>query len=70
MRDLSAFIYIIFVCMTAYGVVSSALTMYSTIEFSAKSLSSAILYRPYWFIFGIIDDEKVKLGGKFILTQI
>jgi hypothetical protein len=70
MRDLSAFIYIIFVCMTAYGVVSAALTMYSTIEFSAKNLSSAILYRPYWFIFSIIDDERVKLDGKFILTQI
>jgi hypothetical protein len=70
MHDLAAFTYIIFVCMTAYGVVSSALTLYSSIEFTAQNMSSAILYRPYWFLYSIVDGEMRKLDGKFISTQI
>ncbi len=70
MRDLAAFIYIIFVCITAYGVVSSALTMYSSIEFTAKNMSSAILYRPYWLLYGVVENERAQLDGKYISTQI
>jgi hypothetical protein len=37
--------------------------MYSSIEFTAQNMSSAILYVPYWFLYGIVDDEKSKLDG-------
>ncbi|CAF1246064.1 unnamed protein product [Rotaria sordida] len=35
--------------------------MYTNIEFSAKNLSAVILYRPYWFLYSIADDEKKDL---------
>ncbi|CAF0986831.1 unnamed protein product [Adineta steineri] len=57
LKNLTGFLYIIFVCIAAYGIVSRALTMYSSIEMTAKNLSIAILYRPYWFLYSIVDDE-------------
>ncbi|CAF1528136.1 unnamed protein product [Rotaria sp. Silwood1] len=57
LRYLTAFIYIIFVCIAAYGVVSRALTMYSELEFTAKSVFSAVFYQPYWFLYSIVDQE-------------
>ncbi|CAF1223885.1 unnamed protein product [Adineta ricciae] len=63
LRDLTGFIYIIFVCIAAYGIVSRSLTRYSSIEMNAKNLSSSILYRPYWFLYSIVDDERNELDG-------
>ncbi|CAF3609712.1 unnamed protein product [Rotaria sp. Silwood1] len=57
LRYLTGFIYIIFVCIAAYGVVSRALTMYSELEFTAKSVFSAVFYQPYWFLYSIVDQE-------------
>jgi hypothetical protein len=37
--------------------------MYNNIEFTAKNLSTAILYRPYWFLYGDVDDEKDYYDG-------
>jgi hypothetical protein len=68
MRDLTGIIYIIFVCIAAYGVVSRALVMYSSIEFTANNLSSAIFYRPYWLLYSTADDEKSYLDGKLDLN--
>jgi hypothetical protein len=69
LRDLVGIIYIIFVCIAAYGVVSSALTMYSSIEFTANNVSSAVFYQPYWFLYGIVDDEKNYLDGTLYRLQ-
>ena len=52
--------------MAAYGVVSQSLTMYDNIEFTARNLSAAILYRPYWFLYSIVDDERNGFDGKNI----
>ncbi|UJR07956.1 hypothetical protein I4U23_012235 [Adineta vaga] len=61
LRDLIGFIYIIFVCIAAYGIVSRSLTRYANIELNAKHLSASILYRPYWFLYSIVDDERQDL---------
>jgi hypothetical protein len=55
--------YIIFVCIAAYGVVSRALTMYSSLEFTARNLSNALFYRPYWFLYSVVEDEMIFLDG-------
>ncbi len=67
MRDLTAFIYLIFVCIAAYGVVSRALIMYGNLTFTAKDLLMAIFYRPYWFLYSIVDDEKNDLDSKSLI---
>ncbi len=59
--------YIIFVCIAAYGVVSRALIMYNTLEFTAKSIFTAIFYQPYWFLYSIVESEKNTLDGKLYL---
>ncbi len=64
MRDLLAFIYIIFVCIVTYGVVSRALMFNNTLNFTAKSIFMVIFYQPYWFLHSIVDDEKKTLDGK------
>lgn len=56
--------YVIFVCIAAYGVVSRALTMYGQLEFTAKSVFEAVFYQPYWFLYSIVDDERTHLDGK------
>lgn len=68
MRDLTGILYIIFVCIAAYGVVSRALTMYNDLYFTANSIASAIFYRPYWFLYSIADDEKEYLDSKLDLN--
>ena len=62
---LLGFLYIILVCGVAYGVVSSSLTMYNTLEFTAQNVSKAILYRPYWLLYGSVDDEIANVEGLF-----
>ena len=64
MRDLVVILYIIFVCIIAYGVVSRALVMSSDLRFNYFSIVSAVFYRPYWFLYSIVDDERNKLDGK------
>jgi hypothetical protein len=56
--------------VAAYGIVSRSLTMYDSIEFTAKNLSAAIFYRPYWFLYGDVDDEKIDLDSKNIIFII
>lgn len=55
--------------MTAYGVVSQSLRMYDNIEFTLRNLSFAILYRPYWFLYSIVDDETNDLNSMNILSS-
>ncbi|CAF3395770.1 unnamed protein product [Rotaria socialis] len=57
LRDLFGIIYIIFVCITAYGVASRALVMYSNLDFTANDIAASILYPPYWFLYGAVDDK-------------
>ncbi len=57
LRDLGAFIYMIFIAIAAYGVVSRALILYKEIPFTAKDILKQILYEPYWFIYGGISDK-------------
>ncbi len=70
MRDLVAFIYLIFVCVAAYGVVSRVLYMYDDIQFTGRSIFASIFYRPYWFLYSIADNEKNDLDGKLSLISI
>ncbi|CAF4276359.1 unnamed protein product [Rotaria socialis] len=57
LRDLFGIIYIIFVCITAYGVASRALVMYSNLDFTANDIAASILYPPYWFLYGAVGDK-------------
>ena len=68
MRDLIGIIYIIFVCIVAYGVVSRALTMYSSIEFTVRGIVTAVFYQPYWFLYSLVEDEKRILDGKLAIS--
>ena len=63
MRDLVAILYLIFVCIAAYGVVSRALVMYDAIQFTGQNIFVSIFYRPYWFLYSIVDDEKTDLDS-------
>ncbi|CAM4890296.1 unnamed protein product [Rotaria socialis] len=60
-RDLAAFLYVIFVFITAYGVVSRSMIMHNQVEFSIHGIFSGIFYTPYSFLFG--GSDKV-LEGK------
>lgn len=64
MRDLVAFMYLIFICIAAYGVVSRALFKYNELQFTAQNISESIFYRPYWFLYSVVDDEKEELDSK------
>ena len=56
--------YIILVCTVAYGVVSRALTMYSSLEFTVGSLFHDVFSRPYWFLYSVVEDERDFLDSK------
>jgi hypothetical protein len=58
---LASFLYIIFVFIAAYGVVSRAMILPNKIDFSIHGVFSRILYPPYSFLFG--GSDKV-LEGK------
>ncbi|CAF1581444.1 unnamed protein product [Rotaria sp. Silwood1] len=60
-RDLASFLYIIFVFITAYGVVSRAMIMHNKVDFNIYGIFSQIFYPPYSFLFG--GSDKV-LEGK------
>ncbi|CAF1480220.1 unnamed protein product, partial [Rotaria sordida] len=57
LRDLFAFVYMIFIAMTAYGVVSRALILYRQVSFTSHGIFSQIFYDPYWFIYGEVSDK-------------
>ena len=54
-RDLAAFLYVIFIFITAYGVVSRSMIMHNQVDFSIRGIFSEILYPPYSFLFGGTD---------------
>lgn len=66
---LLGFLYIILVCGVAYGVVSSSLTMYNSLEFTAQNVSKAVLYRPYWLLYGNVDEDISNVEGLFSFYQ-
>lgn len=68
--DLTAFLYVIFVCAAAYGVVSSSLTMYNSLQFTTQNITSTIFNRTYWFMHGSVDDEKANLDRETNLSSI
>ncbi len=70
MRDLSAFIYLIFVFITAYGVVSRALMIFGSLELTAKSLLTSIFYRPYWLLYSIVDEEMKDFNRKSLKIYV
>ncbi|CAF1400746.1 unnamed protein product, partial [Didymodactylos carnosus] len=65
LRDLAAFVYIIFILIAAYGVVSRSMISYQNVTFDGRGIFSNILYPPYWFIYGNTQDELQKLDSMY-----
>lgn len=63
MRDLCGFLYVIFICISAYGIVSRAMIKYGEIEFTATSIFTNIFYAPYWFLYSDVSNERQLLDG-------
>lgn len=38
--------------------------MFDNLEFTLKDVSYSIFYRPYWFLYSIVDDETKDLNRK------
>ncbi|CAF4173280.1 unnamed protein product [Rotaria sp. Silwood2] len=57
LRDLFAFVYMVFIALTAYGVVSRALILYKKVPFTGYGILSQVFYEPYWFIYGEVSDK-------------
>ncbi|CAF0951970.1 unnamed protein product [Rotaria sp. Silwood1] len=57
LRDLFAFVYMIFIAIAAYGVVSRALIFYKEIPFTGRGILTEIFYEPYWFMYGEFSDK-------------
>ena len=53
---MAAFVYMIFIAIAAYGVVSRALFMYNQVPFTGQGIFENIFYSPYWFIHGVYND--------------
>ncbi len=62
MRDLAAFVYMIFIAIAAYGVVSRALILYKQVPFTSRDIVKQIFYEPYWFIYGQVSDKDLLDG--------
>ncbi|CAF4600940.1 unnamed protein product [Rotaria sp. Silwood1] len=65
--DLFAFVYMIFIAIAAYAVVSRALIFYKEVSFTGRGILSEFFYEPYWFIYGEFSDkdlldERIKNG--------
>lgn len=69
MRDLFAFVYMIFIAVVAYGVVSRAMIQYKQVPFTGRGIGTEIFYGPYWFIYGEVEDKKL-LDGSFPLDGV
>ena len=54
----------IFIAVSAYGVVSRAMIRYNQVPFTGRGILSEIFYGPYWFIYGQVED-KVLLDSSF-----
>ncbi|CAF2408271.1 unnamed protein product [Rotaria sp. Silwood2] len=67
LRDLFAFVYMIFIAVTAYGVVSRALLLYKEVPFTGRGIFNQIFYEPYWLIYGEVSDKDL-LDNAWILT--
>ncbi|CAF1610868.1 unnamed protein product, partial [Didymodactylos carnosus] len=61
--DLSGFIYVMFVCIAAYGFVSRSLILYRDVDFIGRGIFRQIFYRPYWFLYSIVDDKTKQIDG-------
>ncbi|UJR29010.1 hypothetical protein I4U23_010228 [Adineta vaga] len=59
LRDLFAFVYMIFIAIAAYGVVSRSLIYYQKVPFTGRGIFSHIFYEPYWFIYGAVSDKDI-----------
>ncbi|CAF4001686.1 unnamed protein product, partial [Rotaria sp. Silwood1] len=59
LRDLFAFVYMIFIALTAYGVVSRALILYKQVPFTGRGIFGHIFYEPYWLIYGDVSDKNL-----------
>ncbi|CAF3880150.1 unnamed protein product [Rotaria sp. Silwood2] len=57
LRDLSGFVYMIFIAVAAYGVVSRAMIFYKQVPFTFQDIVKNIFYEPYWFIYGTVTDK-------------
>ncbi|CAF1014905.1 unnamed protein product [Adineta ricciae] len=57
LQDLFAFVYMIFIAIAAYGVVSRALILYKQVPFTVHAIFKEIFYEPYWFIYGEVSDK-------------
>ena len=56
--------YVAFIFIAAYGVVSRVMTKLGNVQFTANSIFANIFYAPYWFLYAEINDEKNALDGK------
>ena len=56
--------YVAFICIAAYGVVSRVMTKLGDVQFTANSIFTNIFYAPYWFLYAETSDEKNALDGK------
>ncbi|CAM4799552.1 unnamed protein product [Rotaria magnacalcarata] len=54
--NLFEFLYIAFVAIAAYGVVSRSLFKYNQVSFDGRGIFGEIFYRPYWFLYGQVSD--------------
>ncbi|CAF2563716.1 unnamed protein product [Rotaria sp. Silwood2] len=71
LRDLTGFVYMIFIAIAAYGVVSRALIFYKQVPFNITDIIKEIFYAPYWFIYGEVSDKdlldlKIKNGTESV----
>ncbi|CAF0820629.1 unnamed protein product [Adineta steineri] len=58
LRDLMGFLYVVLICIAAYGVVSRTMIKQGKMEFTARSLFADIFHAPYWLLYADADDEK------------
>jgi hypothetical protein len=64
LHDLFAFMYLIFVVIVAYGIVSRPWLLYKQIPFTAHGIFKNIFYTPYWLLYTSISD-KDELDGVY-----
>ncbi|CAF0876559.1 unnamed protein product [Didymodactylos carnosus] len=63
LRDLLGFLWVMFVFVAAYGVVSRAMIKYNQVEFNLLSILGEMFYPAYWFLYSIVDDDKNELDN-------
>ncbi|CAF1015057.1 unnamed protein product [Rotaria sp. Silwood1] len=59
LRDLFAFVYMIFIAIAAYGVVSRSLILYKQVPFTGRDIFGQIFYEPYWLLYGDVSDKNL-----------